>query len=236
MENKKENKRLAIKDWAEGDRPREKLLGKGVGSLSDAEIVAILIGSGNKNESAVELARRILHDFKDNLNELARLSISDLCSYKGIGEAKAISIVAALELGKRRRLSDSLEKKQVTCSKNIYEVFHPLMMDLHQEEFWVLLMNNANRIIDYRRLTQGGAKQTVVDIPMLLRMAIEKKAYAIAVAHNHPSGQCLPSREDKMVTQKIADGCKAIDIRFLDHLIIVQDAYYSFADEGELFI
>lgn len=227
--------KLSIKHWAEDDRPREKLLIKGVSTLSDAEILAILIGSGNREESAVELSRRILCDFNGNLNELARLSVSDLCVYKGIGDAKAVTIVAALELGRRRKLSLSLERKKILSSKDVFEIYHPLLADLPHEEFWVLLMNNANRIIGNVKLTQGGSRQTIVDIPMLLRLVLEKSAYTIAVAHNHPSGQCSPSAEDKLITKKIMLGCKAVGVHFLDHLIVAEDSYYSFADEGELY-
>lgn len=229
-----EEKRLKITDWAEEDRPREKLMHKGASALSDAELLAILIGSGNTNETAVELCRRILHDAHDNLNELARLSITELCNYKGIGEAKAITIVAALELGKRRKSSDFLEKKQVKSSTDVFELFQPLMIDLKHEEFWVGLLNNANKVLEIRKLTQGGMKQTVVDIPMLLKMTLEKSASALLVAHNHPSGQAFPSNEDINITKRIQEGCKAIGINFLDHIIIAGGKYYSFADEGKI--
>lgn len=229
-----EEKRLKITDWAEDDRPREKMLKKGICSLSDAELLAILIGSGNTDETAVELCRRILHGAHDNLNELARLSIAELCRYKGIGEAKAITIVAALELGRRRKSADFLEKKQIKSSEDLFEVFQPLLMDLKHEEFWVVLLNNSNKILETKKLTQGGTKQTVVDVPMLLKMALEKSASAVAVAHNHPSGQAKPSENDDAITQKIQNGCKAIDISFIDHIIVAGGKYYSFADEGKM--
>lgn len=181
-------KRLTIRDWAEDDRPREKLLNKGAAALSDAELFAILIGSGNKNESAVELCKRILGDNHNNLNELARLSIVDLAKYKGIGEAKAISIVAALEIGKRRKTNEVLERTKITQSSDLFELFEPALLDLNHEEFWVAFMNGANKVLETKRLTQGGMKQTVVDVSMLLRMALERSAHAVAVAHNHPSG------------------------------------------------
>ena len=199
-------KRLTIRDWAEDDRPREKLLNKGAAALSDAELFAILIGSGNKNESAVELCKRILGDNHNNLNELARLSIVDLAKYKGIGEAKAISIVAALEIGKRRKTNEVLERTKITQSSDLFELFEPALLDLNHEEFWVAFMNGANKVLETKRLTQGGMKQTVVDVSMLLRMALERSAHAVAVAHNHPSGENYPSREDLQITQKIKTG------------------------------
>ncbi|HRG02690.1 MAG TPA: DNA repair protein RadC [Paludibacteraceae bacterium] len=227
-------KRLTIRDWAEDDRPREKLLNKGAAALSDAELFAILIGSGNKNESAVELCKRILGDNHNNLNELARLSIVDLAKYKGIGEAKAISIVAALEIGKRRKTNEVLERTKITQSSDLFELFEPALLDLNHEEFWVAFMNGANKVLETKRLTQGGMKQTVVDVSMLLRMALERSAHAVAVAHNHPSGENYPSREDLQITQKIKTGCDAIGVRLLDHIIIAGGRYYSFADEGKL--
>ena len=210
-------KRLTIREWAEDDRPREKLLNKGASALSDAELLAILVSSGNKEESAVELCKRILSDNHNNLNELARLSISDLEKYKGIGEAKAISIVAALEIGKRRKTSDALDRKKITQSSDLFELFEPILLDLNHEEFWVAFM-----------------RQTVVDVPMLLRMGLERSSHAIAVAHNHPSGENYPSKEDLSITQKIKTGCEAVGIRLLDHIIIAGGKYYSFADEGKL--
>ena len=227
-------KRLTIRDWAEDDRPREKLLNKGAAALSDAELFAILIGSGNKNESAVELCKRILGDNHNNLNELARLSIVDLAKYKGIGEAKAISIVAALEIGKRRKTNEVLERTKITQSSDLFELFEPALLDLNHEEFWVAFMNGAKKVLETKRLTQGGMKQTVVDVSMLLRMALERSAHAVAVAHNHPSGENYPSREDLQITQKIKTGCDAIGVRLLDHIIIAGGRYYSFADEGKL--
>jgi DNA repair protein RadC len=229
------DKRLTIRDWAEDDRPREKMLRKGITSLSDSELLAILIGSGNKEESAVELSRKILRECQDNINELAQLSIIDLCKrFKGIGEAKAITIMAALELGKRRKTNEILERKKITSSIDLFELFEPQLVDLLHEEFWVGLLNGANKVIEIVRLTQGGSKQTVVDVPMLLKMALEKSAQAIVVAHNHPSGQNHPSLEDQQITNKIKDGCKAICISFLDHIIIARGEYYSFADEGKI--
>lgn len=230
-----DEKRMTIRDWAEDDRPREKMLRKGSTSLSDAELLAILIGSGNRDESAVELSRRIMRECQDNINELARLSISDLCKkFKGIGEAKAICIKAALELGKRRKTNDVIERAKIATSQDLFELFEPLMIDLDHEEFWIVFLNGANKVIATHKLTQGGTSQTVVDLPMLLRMTLERSAPTIAVAHNHPSGQNRPSNEDEAITRKIGAGCSAIGIRFIDHIIIARGNYYSFADEGKI--
>lgn len=230
-----DDKRLTIRDWAEDDRPREKMLRKGSVSLSDAELLAILIGSGNRDESAVELSRRIMRESHDNINELAQLTVNDLCkSFKGIGEAKAITIMAALELGKRRKTSEFLERKKITSSIDLFELFEPQLVDLPHEEFWIGLLNGVNKVIEIKRLTQGGTRQTVVDIPMMLKLALEKSAQTIVVAHNHPSGQNRPSLEDQQITNNIKDGCKAIGISFIDHIIIARGEYYSFADEGKM--
>jgi len=230
-----DDKRLTIREWAEDDRPREKMLRKGAQSLSDTELLAILIGSGNRDESAVELSRRIMRECKDNINELAQLSIADLCKrFKGIGEAKAITIMAALEIGKRRKTSEILERKKITSSLDLFNLFESQLVDLPHEEFWIGLLNGANKVIEIKRLTQGGSRQTVVDIPMLLKMALEKSAQALVVAHNHPSGQNRPSHEDEQITRRIKVGCEAIGITLLDHIIIARGAYYSFADEGKM--
>jgi DNA repair protein RadC len=230
-----EGKHLTIREWSEEDRPREKMLKKGIMALSDAELLAILIGSGNRNESAVELAKRIMGVCHYNINELAKLTIPDLCNkFKGIGEAKAITIVAALEFGKRRKTSETVDKKKINSSTDLFHLFEANMIDLAHEEFWVALLDGANKVIEIQRLTQGGSSQTVVDIPMLLKLALEKKATSLAVAHNHPSGQKFPSREDEKVTQRVKIGCEAVGLRFLDHLIIADGSYYSFCDEGKV--
>ena len=230
-----DDKRLTIREWAEDDRPREKMLRKGPQSLSDAELLAILIGSGNRDESAVELSRRIMHECQDNINELAQLSIADLCKrFKGIGEAKAITIKAALEIGKRRKTGEVLERKKITTSADLFDLFESQLVDLPHEEFWIGLLNGANKVIEIKRLTQGGSRQTVVDIPMLLKMALEKSAQAVVVAHNHPSGQNRPSHEYEVITRRIKAGCEAIGITLLDHIIIAKGQYYSFADEGKM--
>jgi len=230
-----DDKRLTIRVFSEDDRPREKMLRKGAQSLSDAELLAILIGSGSKNETVVELSRRILHDSHDNLNELAQLTIHDLCKrFKGIGEAKAISIMAAMELGKRRKLAETLERKKITSSIHLFEIFEPILADLPHEEFWVAMLSGGNKLIEIKRLTQGGTRQTVVDIPLLLKMALEKSAQLLAVAHNHPSGQNRPSREDEVITKRIKAGCDAIGITLLDHIIIANNEYYSFNDDEKM--
>jgi len=228
----KESTRKSIKNWAADDRPREKLLTKGIETLSDAELIAILIGSGNRNESAVELAKRMLSDNQNNLNETAKLSISDLQKYKGIGEAKAISIVAALELGKRRNISEVIERKQIKSSKDIFEIFGQKLGDLPYEEFWLMILNRANKIIELKRISAGGVSGTVTDIKIILKAAIEKTASGIIVCHNHPSGNINPSSADINLTKKLKSACELVDISFLDHVIVSYNHFYSFADEG----
>jgi len=225
---------LKIKDWAVEDRPREKLLQKGLSSLSDAELIAILISTGTKNESAVELAKKVLKNANNNLNELGKLELNDLIKNKGIGEAKAITIMSALELGRRRKISDILEKQKITCSNDIFELFQPLLGDLPHEEFWILLLNQSNKIIDKFKISQGGVSGTVIDVRLILKNAIEKLASSIILCHNHPSGNKMPSDADNSITQKMADGGKLLDIKVLDHIIIADTEYFRFADEGKL--
>ncbi len=226
--------KMPIKNWAIDDRPREKLLAKGVGNLSDAEIVAILIGSGSKNETAVELSKRILASVDNNLNQLGKLSINDLIKFKGIGEAKAISIIAAMELGKRRKLADILQKPQITCSKDVFEIFSSILSDTPHEEFWVLFLNRSNKIIDKQKISQGGIHATVADTKLILKHAIEKLASGIILCHNHPSGSIKPSKLDIEITNKISKAVGYIDTNLLDHIIITEKSYFSFADEGML--
>ncbi|HAN19910.1 MAG: hypothetical protein A2X13_11175 [Bacteroidetes bacterium GWC2_33_15] len=225
---------LKIKDWAVEDRPREKLLQKGISSLSDAELIAILIGTGTKNESAVELSKKVLKNANNNLNELGKLEIKDLMKNKGIGEAKAITILAALELGRRRKISGILEKQKITCSNDIYELFQPLLGDLSHEEFWVLLLNRSNKIIEKFKISQGGVSGTVIDVRLILKNAIEKLASSIILCHNHPSGNNMPSEADDSITNKLVEGCKLLDIKVLDHIIIADTRFYSYTDEGKL--
>lgn len=229
-----EYKKLNIKDWAEEDRPREKLLKNGSRSLTDAELIAILIGSGNTEETAVELSKRILSTSGNNLNELGRKSIDYLKSFKGIGEAKAITIVAALELGKRRKEAEVFSKKTITVSNDAFQYFLPTLGDLNHEEFWVLLLDRGNKIQDSFRISQGGISGTVIDVRIILKPALEKQSSNIILCHNHPSGTLHPSQADRQITTKIKDAAKLMDISVLDHVIIGQNKYFSFADEGIL--
>jgi DNA repair protein RadC len=226
--------KLNIKAWALEDRPREKLLYKGISSLSDAELVAILIGSGNSEETAVELSRRILENVKNNLNELGKLNVENLKQFKGIGEAKAISIIAAMELGRRRNHSSALEMGKITGSGDVARYLRPIIGDIQHEEFWVLFLNRQNKILDKQRLSQGGMTSTVIDVRMVLKMALEKHATSLIFAHNHPSGNLDASDADRKITSQIKDAGRIMDIPLLDHLIITQGGYFSFADEGLL--
>ncbi|PCI06997.1 MAG: hypothetical protein COB73_08980 [Flavobacteriaceae bacterium] len=225
---------FSIKHWNEDDRPREKLLRKGKAVLSDAELVAILIGSGNRSESAVDLSKRILASVGNNLNALAKLSVNNLIEFKGIGEAKAISIITALELGRRRRLEEALVRPKMNSSKAVFEIMQPIIGDLQHEEFWVLYLNNSNAIVSKIQLSKGGITGTLVDTRLLFKKAMEVSAVAIILAHNHPSGTLNPSVADKKLTQKIKVAGATLDIKVLDHLIITEKAYFSFADSGEL--
>lgn len=223
--------KLTITEWAEEDRPREKLLLKGISALSDAELLAILIGSGNKNETAVELSQRILFFVKNNLNSLGKLSINDLIhNFNGIGEAKAITIIAALELGKRRKLSDSEKQQRILLSKDVYNIFQPILGDLRHEESWVLLMNSSNKILKKILASKGGITGTVIDIRLIIKEAIENLATNIVLVHNHPSGSTKPSEEDNIVTKKLKDACNLLDIYLMDHVIICDEDYYSYRD------
>ena len=227
--------KLRVKDWAKEDRPREKILLKGIHSLSDSELLAILIGSGNREETVVELAQRILQSAENNLSQLGKFSVNHLVSnFKGIGEAKAISIVAAMELGKRRKASERVNQNKIISSRDIYNFFYPLLCDLHHEEFWALFLNRSNKIIDRIRVSQGGVSETVVDCKLILKETIMRLASGIALCHNHPSGNPRPSRQDDWITQKIKDACKVFDVSVLDHLILCDGSFYSYADEGRL--
>lgn len=221
-----------ISQWAEEDRPREKLLKKGMSALSDAELLAILIGSGTVGESAVALARRILASVENNLHELGKRSVLDLQQFKGVGAAKAVGIAAALELGRRRQLSELRNRPKIGSSSDAYQHIAPLLRDLPHEEFWLLLLNRANEVIDRRRLSSGGLSGTVVDLKMALHIALETKASAFIAVHNHPSGSLEPSRADVDLTEKMKQAGKILDLPLLDHLIISERGYYSFADEG----
>ncbi len=225
---------LKIKDWALEDRPREKLLNKGINSLSDAELIAILIGSGNKNESAVELSKKILKNADNNLNELGKLRIEELKKNKGIGTAKAITIIAAMELGKRRKQSDLIKKNKISSSNDAYTIFSIILADLSYEEFWILLLNRSNKIIDKIKISKGGITGTVTDIRIIMKEALDKKATSIILCHNHPSGNVKPSESDIKITKKIKEAGEIMDIKVLDHIIVVEKEYFSFSDEGML--
>jgi DNA repair protein RadC len=225
---------LSIKKWATDDQPREKLLAKGLPSLSDAELLAVLIRAGTHETSAVELAREILLQAGNNLGTLGRKSVSDLIKIKGIGEAKAISIVAALELGRRRNLCESNEHFQVNSSKNVFEYVHSFLADIMHEEFWVLYLNRSNRIIERYKISQGGISGTVTDIRLILKKAIELLASSMIICHNHPSGNIQPSDQDKQITEKLKGASSQMDIKLLDHIIVAENSYFSFCDEGIL--
>ncbi|WP_264566643.1 RadC family protein [Flavobacterium sp. N3904] len=221
-----------ITNWSEDDKPREKLMLKGKNVLSDAELIAILIGSGSRNESAVDLSKRILASVDHNLNALGKLSIAQLINFKGIGEAKAISIIAAMELGRRRRGEEVVELTKITSSKAVFEVMQPIIGELPHEEFWVLFLNNSNKILFKTQLSKGGMTGTVVDVRIVFKIAFEQNATAIILTHNHPSGKLQASEADIQITKKIKTAGQQLDIPVLDHIIITEKGYYSFADEG----
>ncbi|MGD1947488.1 MAG: DNA repair protein RadC [Croceivirga sp.] len=225
---------LSIKDWADDDRPREKLLYKGRSILSDAELIAILIGSGSKTESAVALSKRILASVGNNLNELGKLSIKQLMQFKGIGEAKAITIAAALEFGRRRRGEEAQQIIKINSGHDVFELLQPIIGELPHEEFWIVYLNNSNKILHKEQLSKGGMTGTLVDVRLVMKHALEHGAVGCVLAHNHPSGTLKPSRSDKEVTHKLKQAGLALDIKVLDHLIITQNAYFSFADKGLL--
>lgn len=224
----------AITAWAEEDRPREKMLLKGKHALSDAELLAILIGSGTVGRSAVTLAQEILASVENNLLELGKRSVKDLQHFKGVGEAKAISIAAALELGRRRQLSDLRERPRITGSRDAFNTIAPLLTDLHHEEFWLLLLNKANEVFARERLSTGGMSGTVVDVKLAFKAALDARASAIIAIHNHPSGNLQPSQADLDLTKKFRQAGQVLDLPLLDHLIVSERGYYSFADEGSL--
>ncbi len=225
---------LKITDWAVEDRPREKLLRNGTSSLSDAELLAILISSGTREKSAVDLGRELLNMVNNNLNSLGKLTIGDLKKLHGIGTARAVTIAAALELGRRRKLAEAPEVIQIKCSKDVAEIFQPILCDLSHEEFWILFLNRSNKVIDRMKLSQGGISGTVTDVRVVMKKAIEYLASGIIVCHNHPSGNLNPSESDSKITQKIKEAGNLLDIQLLDHLIISEKDYYSFADNGLL--
>jgi DNA repair protein RadC len=223
---------FSIKNWAEDDKPREKLMLKGKAILSDAELIAILIGSGSRNESAVSLSKRILSSVNNNLNALGKLSLKQLMEFKGIGEAKAVSIAAALELGRRRRAEETVDLQKITSSKAVFEIMQPIIGELLHEEFWVLYLNNANKVIYKSQLSKGGITGTVVDVRLIFKLALEHNATAIILSHNHPSGKLLASDADRDITKKLKFAGEQLDVKVLDHIIITETGYLSFQDEG----
>ena len=229
-----EQNSFSIKHWSEDDKPREKLMLKGKGVLSDAELIAILIGSGSRNESAVQLSKRIIASVNHNLNALGKLSLKQLMEFKGIGEAKAITIQAALELGRRRRAEEAVELTRITSSKVVFDIMHPIIGELNHEEFWILYLNNSNKVTYKGQLSKGGMTATIVDIRLVYKMAIEQNATGIILVHNHPSGALKPSEADIQMTKKIKQAGETLEIKVLDHLIITETSYYSFIDEGIL--
>ncbi len=227
-------KPLGIKSWAAEDRPREKLLQKGHATLSNAELIALLIATGTGSLSAVDVSKLILQTVNNNLHDLAKLSVKDLMKNKGIGEAKAITIVAAMELGRRRKESELEEKPKISGSHDAFQLVKGDIIDLQHEEFWVLLLNRANRLIRKKRISEGGVSGTVADPKIIFKLALEDLASGIIVVHNHPSGNLTPSQTDISLTKKLSDAGKVMEIQLLDHLIIAGQKYYSFADEGVL--
>lgn len=224
----------AITAWAEEDRPREKMQLKGKQALSDAELIAILIGSGTVGESAVGVAQRILASVDNNLHELGKRTVKELQRFKGVGEAKAITIAAALELGRRRQLSDLRERPRINSSRDAFNAIAPLLTDLHHEEFWLLMLNKANEVFSRERLSAGGMSGTVVDVKQVLKTALDARATAFIAIHNHPSGNLQPSQADVELTKKLEQSGRLLDMPLLDHLIVSERGYYSFADEGAL--
>lgn len=225
---------FSIKNWADDDKPREKLINKGRTVLSDAELIAILIGSGSRKESAVGLSKRILAAVNHNLNELGKLSVNQLKQFEGIGDAKAITIAAALEVGRRRRGEKEYQVSKIGSSRDAFEILYPVMGELEHEEFWIVYLNNSNKVIHKSLMSKGGITGTLVDVRLVLKKALELGAVALILAHNHPSGGLKPSAADKNITKKLKIASEALDIKVLDHLIVTQHRYLSFADEGIL--
>jgi DNA repair protein RadC len=223
-----------IKSWAEDDRPREKLLTKSPAALSDVELLAILIGTGTRDLSAVDLARNIYASVNQNITDLSRLSIKDMTKFKGIGEAKAINIAAALEIGRRRRLKDSLSKKKIVSSRDAFEIMHPLLSDNNYEEFWIITLNRGNVINRTHKISEGSLGGTVADPKKIFKFALEDNASSVVLCHNHPSGNTKPSKSDHDITQKCKSVGLSLDLPVLDHIIVARDNYFSFADEGVL--
>ena len=226
-------KKLTINKWAEEDRPREKMASQGTEVLTNAELLAILIGSGSAKESAVDLMKHVLNDCKNNLNTLGKMAIHELCQYNGIGEAKAITILAACELGKRRQMEAPEERPDLGTATRIYNHMHPVMQDLDVEEFWVLMMNQNYRLIKKIRISHGGITETAVDIRIIIREAVLANCTVLAICHNHPSGNLSPSKSDDELTKSVKHACELMRIHFLDHVIVTDGAYYSYHELGK---
>lgn len=227
-------KKTVIHQWAEEERPREKMISRGAGALINAKLLAILIGSGNQEESAVELMRRILASCNNNLSNLGKLTLEELCAFKGVGEAKALSIMASSELGWRRTQEKQEEVKKIDSSQAVYDHFYPLMADLLVEECWILLLSQGSGIIDKVRISSGGFNETAVDLRCIFRETILRRASSLILCHNHPSEICRPSAADDTVTEKIKEAGKILNIPLLDHVIVCGSKYYSYADEGRI--
>ncbi len=226
--------KVGIKAWAVEDRPREKLVSRGLSALTDAELIAILISSGNSRESAVELSRRIMDSIHHNLNELGKLNCDELKKFRGIGQAKAITLIAAMELGRRKNQSEALDNGQIKGSRDAANYLRPEIGDLAYEEFWVLFLNRQNKVIEKRKLSQGGMTGTVIDVRLILKLALEKHATSMIFCHNHPSGNLDPSDADRKITKQLKEAAALMEIPVVDHLIVTQSGYFSFADEGLL--
>jgi len=226
--------KLNLKQWALEDRPREKMKQQGAKALTNAELLAILIHTGNTEDSVVALTQKVMASCRNSLSELGKLSVRELCSFKGIGEAKAISILAACELGRRRKEEEPVIKPQIRKSKDIFDYFYPLMADLQVEECHVLLLNQSARVLDSIRISQGGLASAPVDLRCVLHEALQHRATAIALCHNHPSGSAVPSRQDDELTRSLAIACRTVDIPLLDHVVFTESGYYSYADKGRL--
>ncbi len=223
-----------IKSWAEADRPREKMIRSGPKQLSTAELLAILLGSGNREMTAVDLARFILKSRENNLNQLAKCQVKDLTKFKGVGEAKAVTVVAAMELGRRRKNTEFSKKQQITTSFDAFQIMAGTLQDLAHEEFWIVLLNRGNRVQQKIKLSTGGIAGTIVDVKMIMKTAIDHLSSSIILYHNHPSGNLNPSQQDIHITDKLVEAAKLLDIKIIDHIIIAENQYYSFLDEGRL--
>ena len=228
------NGRLRLNEWAEEDRPREKMLLKGASSLSDAELIAILIGSGNNEETAVQLSQRILNNASNNLNTLGKFSIKELMEYKGIGDAKAITIVAAMELGRRKSVAEPEKRKLIRSSNDAFQIFYPILCDIPHEELWVALTNQAGKVTEKHKVSQGGMGETSADLRVIMKAAIIATCHGIILCHNHPSGNLQPSQNDDTLTSRLGKAAQLMNMQLLDHIIICDKYYYSYADEGRL--